>query len=165
MTRRDPTLSRRRTLLTPSESSRVSWKDWRLIRSSRQCRYLFSLVKTGSLDRTRCTNWVTRSLLPLLRHQGPHEDRQEPQGESRSPALVHETGLTQLSVQIAITAGVGSDHVDLDAANTHKITVAEVTGSNVVSYVLPPFLFLALYLRDSCSTASPSTSSCRSSSS
>jgi formate dehydrogenase len=39
--------------------------------------------------------------------------------------------------QIAITAGVGSDHVDLDAANAHKITVAEVTGSNVVSFVPP----------------------------
>lgn len=36
-------------------------------------------------------------------------------------------------LKICITAGVGSDHVDLNAANDHKITVAEVTGSNVVS--------------------------------
>lgn len=36
-------------------------------------------------------------------------------------------------LKLAVTAGVGSDHVDLNAANKHKITVAEVTGSNVVS--------------------------------
>ncbi|POY69906.1 putative Formate dehydrogenase [Rhodotorula taiwanensis] len=37
------------------------------------------------------------------------------------------------NLKIAITAGVGSDHIDLNAANEKKITVAEVTGSNVVS--------------------------------
>lgn len=36
-------------------------------------------------------------------------------------------------LKLAVTAGVGSDHIDLNAANTKKITVAEVTGSNVVS--------------------------------
>ncbi|MCJ1340249.1 formate dehydrogenase (NAD+) [Bachmanniomyces sp. S44760] len=38
-------------------------------------------------------------------------------------------------LKLAVTAGIGSDHVDLDAANTTNggITVAEVTGSNVVS--------------------------------
>lgn len=36
-------------------------------------------------------------------------------------------------LKLCITAGVGSDHVDLNAANEKKITVAEVTGSNVVS--------------------------------
>jgi len=36
-------------------------------------------------------------------------------------------------LKICVTAGVGSDHIDLDCANEHKITVAEVTGSNVVS--------------------------------
>merc|ERR1712000_795135 len=37
--------------------------------------------------------------------------------------------------KLAVTAGIGSDHVDLNAANTTNggITVAEVTGSNVVS--------------------------------
>jgi len=34
---------------------------------------------------------------------------------------------------LAITAGVGSDHVDLAAAAERNITVAEVTGCNVVS--------------------------------
>ncbi|KZF21414.1 formate dehydrogenase [Xylona heveae TC161] len=39
------------------------------------------------------------------------------------------------NLKIAVTAGIGSDHVDLDAANETNggITVAEVTGSNVVS--------------------------------
>eukprot|EP00475_Leptophrys_vorax_P032816 TRINITY_DN5113_c0_g1_i1.p1 TRINITY_DN5113_c0_g1~~TRINITY_DN5113_c0_g1_i1.p1 ORF type:complete len:391 (+),score=103.58 TRINITY_DN5113_c0_g1_i1:51-1223(+) len=36
-------------------------------------------------------------------------------------------------LKLAITAGVGSDHVDLEAACARNITVAEVTGSNVVS--------------------------------
>jgi len=36
-------------------------------------------------------------------------------------------------LKLAITAGVGSDHVDLAAAAAAKMTVAEVTGSNVVS--------------------------------
>ncbi|MGC2289584.1 MAG: NAD-dependent formate dehydrogenase [Thermoplasmata archaeon] len=36
-------------------------------------------------------------------------------------------------LRLIITAGVGSDHVDLAAAAAHGITVAEITGSNVVS--------------------------------
>ena len=38
-------------------------------------------------------------------------------------------------LKLAVTAGIGSDHVDLNAANATNggITVAEVTGSNVVS--------------------------------
>ena len=38
-------------------------------------------------------------------------------------------------LKLAVTAGIGSDHVDLNAANQTNggITVAEVTGSNVVS--------------------------------
>jgi len=42
--------------------------------------------------------------------------------EAKSPKL-----------KLAVTAGVGSDHVDLDAANERNITVAEVSGSNVTS--------------------------------
>ncbi|KAJ3859352.1 NAD-dependent formate dehydrogenase [Lentinula novae-zelandiae] len=37
------------------------------------------------------------------------------------------------NLKICITAGVGSDHIDLNAAVDHKIQVLEVTGSNVVS--------------------------------
>ncbi|GAV56256.1 hypothetical protein ZYGR_0BB00330 [Zygosaccharomyces rouxii] len=49
------------------------------------------------------------------------------------------------NLKLAVTAGVGSDHVDLNAANERKITVAEVTGSNVVSvaeHVLATILVL-----------------------
>ncbi|KAF2627083.1 hypothetical protein BU25DRAFT_469454 [Macroventuria anomochaeta] len=39
------------------------------------------------------------------------------------------------NLKLAVTAGIGSDHIDLDVANKTNggITVAEVTGSNVVS--------------------------------
>lgn len=37
------------------------------------------------------------------------------------------------NLKLAITAGIGSDHVDLNAANEHNVTVAEVTYSNSVS--------------------------------
>jgi len=37
------------------------------------------------------------------------------------------------NLKACITAGVGSDHIDLDAANERSILVAEVSGSNVVS--------------------------------
>src|SRR5207253_2382357 len=36
-------------------------------------------------------------------------------------------------LKLLVTAGVGSDHVDLGQAAERGITVAEVTGSNVVS--------------------------------
>jgi formate dehydrogenase len=36
-------------------------------------------------------------------------------------------------LKLALTAGIGSDHVDLQAAARNKITVAEVTGSNSIS--------------------------------
>jgi formate dehydrogenase len=36
-------------------------------------------------------------------------------------------------LKLAVTAGIGSDHVDLDAAIEHGITVAEVTYSNSIS--------------------------------
>ncbi len=36
-------------------------------------------------------------------------------------------------LKLAITAGIGSDHVDLNAANEHDLTVAEVTYCNSIS--------------------------------
>jgi len=36
-------------------------------------------------------------------------------------------------LKLAVTAGIGSDHVDLEAASKRGMTVIEVTGSNVVS--------------------------------
>ena len=37
------------------------------------------------------------------------------------------------NLKLLLTAGVGSDHFDLAAAADHGVTVAEITGSNVVS--------------------------------
>jgi len=47
--------------------------------------------------------------------------------------ITSERILKSPKLKLAITAGVGSDHVDLDAAAKAGITVAEVTGCNVVS--------------------------------
>lgn len=52
------------------------------------------------------------------------------------------------NLKICITAGVGSDHIDLNAANEHKITVAEVTGSNVVSVAEHVLMSILLLVRN-----------------
>ncbi|KAJ1304320.1 hypothetical protein OPQ81_005480 [Rhizoctonia solani] len=51
-------------------------------------------------------------------------------------------------LKLCITAGVGSDHVDLNAANEHKITVAEVSGSNVVSVAEHVIMDILLLVRN-----------------
>lgn len=73
----------------------------------------------------------------------PRESCSAPAGQNRltSFASFHPGYLTAerlakaKKLKLAVTAGIGSDHVDLDAANKTNggITVAEVTGSNVVS--------------------------------
>lgn len=52
------------------------------------------------------------------------------------------------NLKLAITAGVGSDHIDLNAANTKKITVTEVSGSNVVSVAEHVILSILLLVRN-----------------
>jgi formate dehydrogenase len=51
-------------------------------------------------------------------------------------------------LKLCVTAGVGSDHVDLDAANLRKITVAEVSGSNVVSVAEHVIMSILLLVRN-----------------
>jgi formate dehydrogenase len=53
-------------------------------------------------------------------------------------------------LKLAITAGIGSDHVDLNAANTTNggVTVAEVTGSNVVSVAEHVVMTILLLVRN-----------------
>ncbi|GFZ46977.1 formate dehydrogenase, partial [Saitozyma sp. JCM 24511] len=51
-------------------------------------------------------------------------------------------------LKLCITAGVGSDHIDLNAANKHKVTVAEVTGSNVVSVAEHVVMSMLLLVRN-----------------
>lgn len=62
------------------------------------------------------------------------------------PAYISRNRIAEApNLKLCITAGVGSDHVDLEAANERKITVTEVTGSNVVSvaeHVLATILVL-----------------------
>ena len=50
------------------------------------------------------------------------------------PAYVTKERISKApNLKLILTAGVGSDHIDLAAAAKSKITVAEITGSNVVS--------------------------------
>ncbi|MFD1675769.1 NAD-dependent formate dehydrogenase [Alicyclobacillus fodiniaquatilis] len=52
------------------------------------------------------------------------------------------------NLKLAITAGVGSDHVDLDAALENHISVVEVTGSNVVSVAEHAVMNILILLRN-----------------
>jgi formate dehydrogenase len=49
------------------------------------------------------------------------------------PAYLTAERIAKAKAEIAITAGIGSDHVDLEAAIKHGVTVAEVTYSNSIS--------------------------------
>ncbi len=50
------------------------------------------------------------------------------------PAYLTRERITKApNLKLAVTAGIGSDHVDIDAAIEHGITVAEVTYSNSIS--------------------------------
>jgi len=51
-------------------------------------------------------------------------------------------------LRLIITAGVGSDHVDLAAARDRGITVAEITGSNVVSVAEHAVMQILILLRN-----------------
>ncbi|KAL8291239.1 hypothetical protein RQP46_002217 [Phenoliferia psychrophenolica] len=52
------------------------------------------------------------------------------------------------NLKLCVTAGVGSDHIDLNAANEKKITVCEVTGSNVVSVAEHVLMSILLLVRN-----------------
>lgn len=47
-------------------------------------------------------------------------------------------------MKLIVTAGIGSDHTDLTAANAHGITVAEVTYSNSISVAEHVVMILTL---------------------
>uniref|UniRef100_A0A6A7G9V6 Formate dehydrogenase n=3 Tax=Hirondellea gigas TaxID=1518452 RepID=A0A6A7G9V6_9CRUS len=55
---------------------------------------------------------------------------------------------TAPNLKMAITAGVGSDHVDLQAACDNNITVIEVTGSNVVSVAEHVVMTMLILMRN-----------------
>jgi formate dehydrogenase len=52
------------------------------------------------------------------------------------------------NLKLAITAGIGSDHVDLDAAIERNITVAEVTYSNSISVSEHVVMMILALVRD-----------------
>ncbi|MFG1704557.1 NAD-dependent formate dehydrogenase [Nonomuraea sp. M3C6] len=51
-------------------------------------------------------------------------------------------------LKLAITAGIGSDHVDLDAAIAHGVTVAEVTYCNSISVAEHVVMMILSLVRD-----------------
>ena len=51
-------------------------------------------------------------------------------------------------LKLILTAGVGSDHIDLAAAAARNITVAEITGSNVVSVAEHAVMQILTLVRD-----------------
>ncbi|XP_042498770.1 formate dehydrogenase, mitochondrial-like isoform X1 [Macadamia integrifolia] len=52
------------------------------------------------------------------------------------------------NLQLLLTAGVGSDHIDLQAAAAAGLTVAEVTGSNVVSVAEDELMRILILVRN-----------------
>lgn len=52
------------------------------------------------------------------------------------------------NLQLLLTAGIGSDHIDLRAAAAAGLTVAEVTGSNVVSVAEDELMRILLLVRN-----------------
>ncbi|MFI6873724.1 NAD-dependent formate dehydrogenase [Streptomyces sp. NPDC050400] len=52
------------------------------------------------------------------------------------------------NLKLAITAGIGSDHVDLDAAIAHDVAVAEVTFSNSISVAEHVVMSILALVRD-----------------
>ncbi|XP_059640223.1 formate dehydrogenase, mitochondrial [Cornus florida] len=52
------------------------------------------------------------------------------------------------NLQLVLTAGIGSDHVDLNAAAAAGLTVAEVTGSNVVSVAEDELMRILILVRN-----------------
>jgi formate dehydrogenase len=65
------------------------------------------------------------------------------------PAYVTKERISKASkLRLILTAGVGSDHVDLGAAAKNGITVAEITGSNVVSVAEQVVMHILALLRN-----------------
>ncbi|CEG55767.1 NAD-dependent formate dehydrogenase [Legionella fallonii] len=52
------------------------------------------------------------------------------------------------NLRLAITAGIGSDHVDLEAAKEHNITVCEVTFCNSISVAEHAVMMILALVRD-----------------
>lgn len=65
------------------------------------------------------------------------------------PAYLTEERIAKApNLQLAITAGVGSDHVDLQAAMAHGLTVCEVTFSNCICVAEHAMMMILNMVRD-----------------
>ncbi|KAF2308548.1 hypothetical protein GH714_010491 [Hevea brasiliensis] len=65
------------------------------------------------------------------------------------PAYVTEERIKRAkNLQLLLTAGIGSDHIDLKAAAAAGLTVAEVTGSNVVSVAEDELMRILILVRN-----------------
>jgi len=65
------------------------------------------------------------------------------------PAYVTEERIKRAkNLELVLTAGIGSDHVDLKAAADARLTVAEVTGSNVVSVAEDELMRILILVRN-----------------
>lgn len=52
------------------------------------------------------------------------------------------------NLKLLLTAGIGSDHIDLNAAAAAGVTVAEITGSNVVSVAEDELMRILILMRN-----------------
>jgi formate dehydrogenase len=96
------------------------------------------MPKSSSLHRKLCTRGdccLAQSTATHMLHVSQACDADHQLNRFHPGYLTAERLAKAKKLKIAITAGIGSDHVDLNAANQTNggITVAEVTGSNVVS--------------------------------
>ncbi|ANR67358.1 NAD-dependent formate dehydrogenase [Staphylococcus equorum] len=65
------------------------------------------------------------------------------------PAYMDENRIRKASqLKLAITAGVGSDHIDLNAASQNDLTVLEVTGCNTISVAEHTVMDVLILLRN-----------------
>lgn len=65
------------------------------------------------------------------------------------PAYINKERINKAeNLKLAITAGVGSDHVDLEAAGENELTVIEVTGCNTVSVAEHTVMDLLILMRN-----------------
>ncbi|KAI0261998.1 hypothetical protein BC834DRAFT_1043734 [Gloeopeniophorella convolvens] len=62
--------------------------------------------------------------------------------------LTHDLMNKAKNLKLCVTAGVGSDHIDLNAAVDRKIQVLEVSGSNVVSVAEQVMMSILLLVRN-----------------
>lgn len=93
-------------------------------------------------------------LITTNKKDGPEFEALLPDVEIIITTPFHPAYLTRERLQkakklkICITAGVGSDHVDLTTANELKIAVLEVTGSNVVSVAEHAVMTMLILVRN-----------------